>query len=249
MSLSQEKTMEQIEQDMARTRAEIDRTAQALKDKTTPRSLGDAAQKAIIEGASQVEERIERIAHSAEPAVQSLGDHAVNYIKNNPLPALIMSVGVGLVISMAEREKTQSQAERISIAEQAMNSQSVLDRAPRVAEIQRKTALQARRMNRKHPLLLGAAVFGVGILLGTLLPPTRREDDLFGPHRDQLFESGKEGAQELAHRAKAVAEGELQKHRAEASELKDNVEAAAVKAFHDARGDETQRVITPTPKF
>ncbi len=254
MSLrSQEKTMEQIEQEMARTRAEIDRTAQALKDKATPRSLGVAAQQAIVEGAAKVEEKMEQLAQSAEPAVQSLGDDAVNYFKNNPFPALIVGLGVGVIISMAERENRQGQADRMNQrvrnAEQAMASQSVLDRAPKVAELQRKTVLQARRMNRKHPLLLGAAVFGVGILLGTLLPPTRREDELFGPHRDQLFESSKESAQELAHRAKSMAEEEVQKRRTEASELKDSVEAAAVQAFHDARGDDATRVINPSPRF
>lgn len=41
----------------------------------------------------------------------------------------------------------------------------------------------------KQPLAAGAVAFGVGALIATILPNTRREDEMLGAHRDRLMDA------------------------------------------------------------
>lgn len=61
-------------------------------------------------------------------------------------------------------------------------------------ETQMKIEARAERASRKagaaygrQPLAFGAAAFGIGALIASALPGTRREDDLLGAHRDRLM--------------------------------------------------------------
>lgn len=44
----------------------------------------------------------------------------------------------------------------------------------------------------KQPLAAGAVAFGVGALIATILPNTRREDEMLGAHRDRLMDAASE---------------------------------------------------------
>ena len=57
----------------------------------------------------------------------------------------------------------------------------------------------------QHPLALGGIAFAIGAALGAVLPRTRAEDELVGPHADRLKASATEIASSEANKAMAVA--------------------------------------------
>lgn len=232
--MSDNDKIQSIEQDMARSRAEIERTAEELKARVTPDNLAETARQAILESTQRVEDKVKELAGTAGDRVEDIGSQAAQYFQHNPMPALLAGLGLGLLISMAERQNTRSNMESYGTAEPGRFTQALSQR-PALMRAQRRTVRQARRLNRKHPLMLGAAVFGVGLLLGSLIPNTRREDDLMGPTRDKLLETSKESAQQVVEQAKGAMAQEVEQKKIEAAELREQVEVNAMRAFHNAR--------------
>ncbi|MDO6590353.1 hypothetical protein DS901_11385 [Loktanella sp. D2R18] len=73
--------------------------------------------------------------------------------------------------------------------------------AQEAVELQaRRTAHKTKGAMQEQPLAVGAVALGFGLLVGTMLPGTRREDDLLGARRDALMDD-----------ARKVLEGELSK--------------------------------------
>ena len=58
-----------------------------------------------------------------------------------------------------------------------------------------------------HPLATGAAVLGLGLLVGSLLPRTRREDEAFGDTADHLRAQAAEAGRDVMQRGQRVAAG------------------------------------------
>jgi ElaB/YqjD/DUF883 family membrane-anchored ribosome-binding protein len=228
-----EKSISVIEQDMARARAEIGRTAEALEAKIEPENLADAARQVILESTQRVEDKVKELADHAGGRAENLGEQAAEYIHQNPLPALIAGVGLGLLIWLAERQVNTLH----TVEPRGGGGHGILANHPEMMQAQRKSVRQARRMNTNHPVLLAAAALGAGLLLGSLLPATRKEDELLGPTRDRLLETGKEGAQQALDQAKGMMGQELEKRKAEASELAQTAEEAAMTAFNQARAE------------
>lgn len=235
---SDDKSIAMIEQDMARSRAEIDRSTAALKAKMEPENLAETARQVIVESTQRVEERVRELADGAGDQVESLGERVVEYIQANPLPTLLAGVGLGLLISMAERESYVATPR----GPEPSRLNQTLAQHPKLMRAQRATMRRARRVNRQHPLLVGAAVLGAGFLLGSLLPNTRREHELMGPTRDRLLESGKETAQQALTQVKSAVELELEKGKVEASQMAKSAEEAALAAFHEARAQAEEDV-------
>ncbi len=159
--------------------------------------------------------------------------------------ALLAGMGLGMLISMAE-------GERFVVAPRGTEPSALnqtLAKHPRLLKAQRSGVRRVRRLNRQHPLLLGAAVLGAGMLLGSLLPATRREDELMGPARDRLLASGKQTARQAMSQVKSAVELELEKRKAEASEIALSAEDAALAAFHEARtqGEEERHIDQVVP--
>lgn len=242
---SDEKSIAIIEEEMARSRAEIDRTTEALKAKMEPENLAEAARQVILEGSERVESRVRALADEAGSQVETLGERLMAYIEQNPLPVLLVGAGVGLLITLAENEPYRVEPR----GTEPGRLNQALAQHPQLMRTQRAALRRARRANHHHPLLLGATALGAGLLLGALLPHSRREDKLMGPARDRLIESGKEKAQLAITQVKSAVEQELEKGKAEASEVAQTAEEAALAAFHEARaqGDEERRIDSARP--
>jgi ElaB/YqjD/DUF883 family membrane-anchored ribosome-binding protein len=232
-----EKSIEMIEQDMARSRAEIGRTTETLKSKVEPESLADAARQVILESTQRVEERVKQLADAAPTRMESLGEQALDYFQQNPVPALLAGMGIGLLISLAERDVVSSHVASAGGGPVAGRLNRTMAGNPRLMRAQRRTLRSARRANRQHPLLLGAAALGAGLLLGSLLPNTRKEHELLGPTRDRLLETGKESAQEAMQQARGAVEQELEQRKADLAEAKESVEETALRAYNEARDE------------
>ena len=244
-----EKSIGMIEQDMAHSRAEIERTSQELRGKMDADTLSEAARQVILESTQRVENHVKALAEQAPGKLETLGDQAMDYFLRNPLPALLAGLGVGLLITMAERDVISSTT--AATPQTSGRLGQAIASSPRLSTMQRRTVRQARRANRNHPLLLAAASLGAGLLLGSLLPNTRREHELMGSTRDRLMESGKETAQQAMQQAKVVIEEELDKRKADLAELKDAAEESALLAYNEAvaqHGEEEtadRNIVTP----
>lgn len=57
----------------------------------------------------------------------------------------------------------------------------------------------------EHPLAAGAAVLGLGLLVGSLLPRTRREDEAFGDAADRVRAEATEAGRDVMERGQQVA--------------------------------------------
>jgi gas vesicle protein len=68
----------------------------------------------------------------------------------------------------------------------------------------------------EHPLAFAAAAVAAGVLLGQLVPSTRREDEMMGESRDKLVQGAKAKGREIGERAKATGEAALDAARDEA---------------------------------
>ncbi len=73
----------------------------------------------------------------------------------------------------------------------------------------RKAVRQTKGFAYEQPLAAGALALGFGVLAGTLLPGTRREDALLGRRRDALMAEARNALEEEMLKAKAQAESTL----------------------------------------
>ncbi|WP_424973921.1 hypothetical protein [Dinoroseobacter sp. S124A] len=85
------------------------------------------------------------------------------------------------VNSGLERLNPETRARVLKLRHQAIATQMEIEsRAER-------TARKAGAAYGRQPLAFGAAAFGIGALIASALPSSRREDELLGAHRDRLM--------------------------------------------------------------
>ncbi len=102
----------------------------------------------------------------------------------------------------------------------------------------------------EHPLALGAAAIGAGLLIGLLTPPTRREDRLMGEARDRVVDDVKDTGRDIAGRGEAVAEAAIEAAQQEAHEqnltgdLADKAKAVAHEAKQAAEEEARNQDLT-----
>lgn len=114
------------------------------------------------------------------------------------------------------------------------------------AERARRTKGWAEHQMDENPLVMGAAVLALGAVVGSLVPTSRKEDELIGPRRDHLVDR----ARSTMHEAREVIgttaretmdsvkeEVGLQKDtvRNAAADLSSELQTSARKVAHDAK--------------
>jgi hypothetical protein len=114
------------------------------------------------------------------------------------------------------------------------------------ADRARRTKGWAEQQMDENPLVMGAAVLALGAVVGSLVPTTRKEDELLGPRRDELMDR----ARSTMHDAREVIgttaretmnsvkeEVGLQKDtvRNAAADLSSELQTSARKVAHDAK--------------
>jgi hypothetical protein len=114
------------------------------------------------------------------------------------------------------KEKASSLSSRFSDSTSSMSDRShgmTQNARTRASELSQRSQQQYYRtrdnlthMAEEQPLMLGALGLAVGALLGAMVPTTRREDELMGETRDNLFERGKDMARQKAEAVKSSAQ-------------------------------------------
>jgi ElaB/YqjD/DUF883 family membrane-anchored ribosome-binding protein len=173
----------------------VDRIARDERVQTARRRVTDLA--------SDIGNRAGEMATSAAQRIGIAGNGAGNDADRplghtgNPMidqPGAGMSSD-GWVHEVSDRAQGMLQSVRDS-------SGAVLDRA---SESAGRIADQVTDTFERHPLLIGAIGLMAGALIAALLPPSRTEDEWFGPSRDQLWNKAEEAGQETVTRVRDVA--------------------------------------------
>lgn len=113
----------------------------------------------------------------------------------------------------------------------ANDSYEAVSRNARYAR--RKTAVQAGRGRQQvesfvdeNPVVIGLAGLAVGLLVGALLPGTRREDQYFGRYADEVRAQGIRYAQDAVEQGRHILEENVGKVQEAAREVRTSSSAA-----------------------
>jgi len=157
------------------------------------------ARRRVTDLASDIGNRAGEMATSAAQRIGIAGNGADRPLGHTGNPMIDQS-GVGMssdgwVHEVSDRAQGMLQSARDS-------SGAMLDRA---SESAGRIADQVTDTFERHPLLIGAIGLMTGALIAALLPPSRTEDEWFGPSRDQLWNKAEEAGQETVTRVRDVA--------------------------------------------
>jgi ElaB/YqjD/DUF883 family membrane-anchored ribosome-binding protein len=102
-----------------------------------------------------------------------------------------------------------------------------------------------------NPLMVAAATFAVGALVGLILPETRRESELMGDMRDELLERAEETGREamqkvqrVAGEAQRAAKEEAEKQNLTGQDIKEKAERVAEEATNAAKKEAGRQNLT-----
>ena len=118
------------------------------------------------------------------------------------------------------REGLKSAADAAKSATEAVRSTAsdAYGRASQtVGDARRRSAAHVTRHRRgveafveENPVMVGVVGLAAGLLIGALLPTTRRENQVFGRYADEVREQGMRYARELAEQGKSMVEENLE---------------------------------------
>ncbi|MDQ2669326.1 MAG: DUF3618 domain-containing protein [Gemmatimonadota bacterium] len=114
------------------------------------------------------------------------------------------------------------------------------------ADRARRTRGWAEHQMDENPLVMGAAIMALGAVVGSLVPTTRKEDELIGRKRDELMDRARSTMHEAREVIGATAretmesvkeEAGMQKDtlRSTAADLSSELKTSAKKVAHDAK--------------
>jgi hypothetical protein len=158
-----------------------------------------AARRRMTDLAGDIGNRAGEMATSAAQRIGIAGNGADRPLGHTGNPMIDQPGGgmssEGWVHQVSDRAQGMIQSARDS-------SGAMLDRASDSAS---RVAGQVADTFERHPLLIGAIGLMAGALIAALLPPTRAEDEWFGPTRDQLWNRAEEAGQETVSRVRNIA--------------------------------------------
>jgi ElaB/YqjD/DUF883 family membrane-anchored ribosome-binding protein len=248
--LPDERSPQEIEREIERTRERMSSNIDALGDKLSPDALKQQAKDAITEKARDV------AANVGDQARQT-SSRALDFITENPLPVAAVTLGAiwlftmrkgsqgevsgdrmarfaytgperrepdgrsGLGRRVMDRAKDSAESVRHTVGDKA---QHVSERAGELTSSAKERARDVRggleRMMHENPLALAAGAAVIGLALGMLIPETEPERRALGPTRDQL-------ADRVSTVADRVKDAAVEAGREVKDTLQEQVSAAA----------------------
>ncbi len=180
-----------------------------------------------------------RMGQSVSQTARDTGSTIVDTIRNNPVPVIMISAGVAWLVFNRTRggnsqlisqkaselsgkagELTGKAQEKMSElsgqakeagSEFASRASESASRFSRAAQEQAKAATSSlQQMLNDNPLGVTLASFGIGALVGFLIPETRQEREAMGSASETLLTRAKEAAQKTFQKAEHAAERAVQ---------------------------------------
>jgi hypothetical protein len=205
-----------IRAEIAETRAQMGDTLDEIGERLRPSHLKQQIGQEIHDATVG---RVEDAARSAVNRLGGVGHRLVDTVRDNPIPAAMIGIGLGWLLwgqrhspeqHAASQPKADSQHGTNGVAERASEAaEKVADRARDVASTvthdARESARFASRQFNNSPIAVGVVALAVGVAAGLAIPETRREHELMGAARDKLVD----GAKEIASDAKEKLQTQL----------------------------------------
>jgi ElaB/YqjD/DUF883 family membrane-anchored ribosome-binding protein len=244
---------EAIRADIAETRAEMSETIDAIQERLSPQRLMDDAKQNVRDATvGKVTTMMNTVTDKAAEVgeqVQDQAQQAVTYVRDNPIPALLIGAGVTWLLMRSRgggrsysgysdyggrstyrgyaaggryrvREDMPASATGQSWTEAAGDTAERMQR--RVSEYGRSAETTLERWLRENPLTVGTVALAAGAVVGLGLPRTQTEDAWMGEARDTLVERAQETAQQAVEKVGEVA-GQVQQSAGEVRSAADNV--------------------------
>jgi hypothetical protein len=202
-----------IQDDIHRTRDDIDQSLAAIADKLSPGELFSEVMGWVRQKGGDM-----HIGSKAGDAMSSV----LRTAKDNPVPAAL--IGLGLLGLMRDgrsssdgktREGASKVADKVpdkvqdAASEAREGASKVVDKVQDMASDARESLQhgveKVRHRIEDDPVVLGALGIALGAALGAALPRTRIEDEKLGPKRDELVSKAKHVGEQIRDETKHVA--------------------------------------------
>jgi ElaB/YqjD/DUF883 family membrane-anchored ribosome-binding protein len=236
-SASTDRDPEAIRADIVETRAEMSETIDAIQEKLSPQRIMDEAKQNVRDATvGKVTTMMNTVTDKAAEVgeqVQDQAQQAVTYVRDNPVPALLIGAGVAWLMMRSRggrssyagysryggrstysgypggsryrvREDRPASETETSWTEAASDTAERMQR--RMSEYGRSAETTLERWLRENPLAVGTVALAAGAVIGLGLPRTRTEDAWMGEARDTLVERAQETAQQAVEKVGEVAE-------------------------------------------
>ncbi len=142
--------------------------------------------------------RVQNMVHEARQTVTGAGSTTIDAIKTNPIPAAMIAVGLGWLVSSGIRGGGAARGRVDERIQARSRGRQVVRRAGVRA---RRTEQSIERSIDESPLVYGAVAVAIGAAIGLLLPRTDVEDRLIGDKKDLLLDTARSRAEGAARQA------------------------------------------------
>lgn len=213
---------EQIRREIERTQAALSQDVDALTEKVTPGKIVERRVDKARDAATRLKEKVMGSTTSDDPyggqgGVRSATSHA------------------------ADRVSGTASAAASSVQDAASSAAgTVQDAAATAADAVQQAPQAIRRQTRGNPLAAGLIAFGAGWLVSSLLPATRREQELAGQAKQVAQEKVQPVVQQVASEVgdnlREPAQQAVDSVKATAQDAKDTVTDEGRSAAQDVQG-------------
>lgn len=167
-----------------------------------------------LEGRLSPGEMINKAVQGSKDGGREFATNLAQAVRDNPTAALLTAAGMAWLWTSQRHppshhreagELRQGLAEKADGARESLGNarDTASEKAHNAADSVRAGAHRAsdgfQHMLEDNPMALGAIGVAVGALLGGVLPPTRKEDELMGGTRDRVADRTREGLHEARH--------------------------------------------------
>lgn len=204
---------EQIRHDIERTREGMDETLGHIEDRVTPSRVLHRRTEKVRGAWGSVRDRVMGSAHDAGNQGSQLTDQASARLGQASDEASATLQRAGDQVSSTFHQATDEASQRLEQAQRA-----------------------GRDQFQGNPLAAGLVAFGLGALVGSLLPETEKEHELAEQAKDRLEPVTEGVTAELKSAGQEVAEDMKQEAQQAVEETKQTVADAAETVKGDAKG-------------
>jgi hypothetical protein len=212
---------EQIRREIERTQATLSQDVDALTEKVTPGKIVERRVDRARDAATRLKEKV-------MGTTQDYGHHAAGGVRSVASGAVDRVSGTASSAASSVQDAASSAAGTVQDA--ASTAVDAVQEAPRVL----------RRQTRGNPLAAGLIAFGAGWLVSSLLPASRREQELADQARQVAQEKVQPVAQQVASEVREnlrePAQQAVESVRSTAQDAKDTVAEEGRFAAQDVQG-------------
>jgi ElaB/YqjD/DUF883 family membrane-anchored ribosome-binding protein len=190
-----------IRAEIEQTRAEMSETIDAIQDKLSPQRMMEQAKETVRDATVG---RMKEMATSATETasdlaeqVQDSAQQAVRYVRENPLPALLIGAGAAWLLMRWQRGEPRLSYPQTRRRPSESSTREMTEKVQeRWQYYSTRAETQFDRWMRENPLTVGAAAVAIGAAVGLSAPRTETEDEWMGEARDTLIDRAQEVAQD-----------------------------------------------------